>query len=127
SSLAPTICVPGLGNGVTLTLFAGIVAELPSTIAATLELGRQGVLSNGMTLALLSFAVALTALVVVAERARRRVLVGSSQGGQPQWHLQFKLNSAGVMPTVLASWILFLPMALLSSSNWWSGQLGRPL
>ena len=125
--LAGQITARGIGNGVTLILFAGIVAELPSTIAGTLELGRQGVLSNGMILALLAFAVALTAVVVVAERARRRVLVGNSQGatGQPQWQLQFKLNSAGIMPTVLAGWILFLPMAFASS--WWDGQLGRPL
>jgi len=123
--LAGEISARGLGNGVTLILFAGIVAELPSTIAGTLELGRQGVLSNGMILALLAFAVALTALVVVAERARRRVLVGSSHGGQPQWHLQFKLNSAGIMPSVFAAWILSLPMAI--ASTWWSGQLGRPL
>src|SRR5262245_10939619 len=124
--LAGQITARGIGNGVTLILFAGIVAELPSTIADTLELGRQGVLSNGMVLALLAFTVALTALVVVVERARRRMAVGNSgAAGQPQWHLQFKLNSAGIMPTVLAGWILFLPMAIASS--WWSGQLGRPL
>jgi preprotein translocase subunit SecY len=123
--LAGQITARGIGNGVTLILFAGVAAGLPSTVASTLELGRQGVLSEGMILVLLAFAVALTALVVVAERARRKVLVGNSQSGQPQWHLQFKLNSAGIMPTVLAGWILSLPMAI--ASNWWSGQLGRPL
>src|SRR5262245_17319496 len=125
--LAGQITARGIGNGVTLILFAGIVAELPVVLFSIFELGRQGVLSNGMILALLAFAIALTALVVVAERARRRVLVGNSQGaaGQPQWHLQFKLNSAGIMPTVLAGWILFLPMAIASS--WAGGQLGGPL
>jgi preprotein translocase subunit SecY len=125
--LAGQITARGIGNGVTLILFAGIVAELPVVLFSIFELGRQGVLSNGMILALLAFAIALTALVVVAERARRRVLVGNSQGaaGQPQWHLQFKLNSAGIMPTVLAGWILFLPMAIASS--WSGGQLGGPL
>src|SRR5215510_12634025 len=78
--LAGQITARGIGNGVTLILFAGIVAQLPAGIAGVLELGRQGVLSNGMILALLAFAVALTAVVVVAERARRRVLVGNSQG-----------------------------------------------
>src|SRR5215510_4873242 len=73
--LAGQITARGIGNGVTLILFAGIVAELPRTIASTFELGRQGVLSNRMILALLAFAVAFTALFVVAERARRRVLV----------------------------------------------------
>jgi len=125
--LTGQISARGIGNGVTLILFAGIVAGLPSEFVNLLELGRQGVLSNGMVLALLAFAVALTALVVVAERARRRVLIGNSQGaaGQPQWQLQFKLNSAGIMPTVFAGWILALPMAIAAS--WWSGQLGRPL
>src|SRR5262245_17697776 len=133
--LAGQISARGIGNGVTLIFFAGIVAELPSTIATTLELGRQGVLSNGMILTLLAFAVALTALVVVAERARRRVLilypkrqVGNRTlemlEGQSS-HLPLKLNSAGIMPTVFAGWILSLPLAI--ASDWWSGQLGRPL
>jgi preprotein translocase subunit SecY len=124
--LAGQIAARGIGNGVTLVLFAGIVAELPSTIASIIELGRQGALSEGMILALLAFTILFTALVVVAERARRRVLVGGSQGapGQPQWQLQFKLNT-GIMPTVFAGWILALPMAI--ASTWWSGQLGRPL
>ena len=124
--LAGQITARGIGNGVTLILFAGIVSELPSTIGDTLELGRQGVLSNGMILALLAFAVALTALIVVAERARRRVLVHTQAGEvSNRWHLSFKLNSAGIMPTVFAGWILALPMAIAPS--WWSGQLGRPL
>jgi preprotein translocase subunit SecY len=125
--LAGQIAARGIGNGVTLILFAGIVAELPSTFASIIELGRQGTLSDGMILALLAFTISLTALVVVAERARRRVLVGGSQGapGQPQWQLQFKLNSAGIMPTVFAGWILALPMAI--ASTWSSSQLGGPL
>jgi preprotein translocase subunit SecY len=124
--LAGQIAARGIGNGVTLILFAGIVAELPSTFASIIELGRQGVLSNGMVLALLAFAVALTALVVVAERARRRVLVHTQAGEvSNRWHLSFKLNSAGIMPTVFAGWILALPMAI--ASTWWSGQLGGPL
>src|SRR5215467_8183712 len=77
--LAGQITARGLGNGVTLLLFAGVVAGLPSEIGSILELGRQGVLSNGKILALLAYAVALTALIVVSERARRRVLVASSQ------------------------------------------------
>jgi preprotein translocase subunit SecY len=124
--LAGQIAARGIGNGVTLILFAGIVAGLPSEIVSFLELGRQGVLSNGMVLALLAFAVALTALVVVAERARRRVLVHTQAGEvSNRWHLSFKLNSAGIMPTVFAGWILALPMAI--ASTWWSGQLGGPL
>src|SRR5262245_255186 len=127
--LATQITGRGLGNGVTLILFAGIVAELPGSIVGTLELGRQGVLSNGMTLALIAFAVALTALVVVVERARRRVLVGNSQrpGGDPKWRLEFKLNSAGIMPTILASWIFGILAIVGIASGWSSGQFGGPL
>jgi preprotein translocase subunit SecY len=124
--LAGQITARGIGNGVTLILFAGIVAGLPSALASTLELSRQGVLSNGSIVALLGSAIALTALVVVVERARRRLLVHTQAGEvSSRWHLSFKLNSAGVMPTVFAGWILSLPMAI--ASNWWGGQLGRPL
>jgi len=124
--LAGQITARGIGNGVTLILFAGIVAQLPAGIAGVLELGRQGVFSNGMILALFGWTVALTALVVVAERARRRVLLHTQAGEvSNRWQLSFKLNSAGIMPTIFAGWILALPMALASS--WWDGQLGRPL
>jgi preprotein translocase subunit SecY len=124
--LAGQITARGIGNGVTLILFAGIVAQLPAGIAGVFELGRQGVFSSGTILALFGWTIALTALVVVAERARRRVLLHTQVGDvSNRWQLSFKLNSAGIMPTVFAGWILALPMALASS--WWDGQLGRPL
>jgi preprotein translocase subunit SecY len=125
--LAGQITARGIGNGVTLLLFAGIVAELPAGIAGTFELGRQGVLSSGNILALLAWIIALTALVVVVERARRRLLIHSHRvDGHPRWHLPLKLNSAGLMPTVLASWLLFLPMAIAYgvAPGGWGGQLG---
>src|SRR5262249_40184948 len=112
--LAGQITARGLGNGVALILFAGIVVDLPAGIAGTLELGRQGVLSSGNILALLAWTIAMTALIVVVERARRRLLVHSQAGEvSNRWHLPFKLNSAGVMPTVFASWILSLPMMIV--------------
>jgi preprotein translocase subunit SecY len=121
--LAGQITARGLGNGVALILCAGIVVELPAGIAGTLELGRQGVLSSGNILALLAWTIALTALIVVVERARRRLLVHSQAGEvSNRWHLPFKLNSAGVMPTVFASWILSLPMAIaFAVVPQWSG------
>jgi preprotein translocase subunit SecY len=130
--LAGQITARGLGNGVALILCAGIVVELPAGIAGTLELGRQGVLSSGNILALLAWTIALTALIVVVERARRRLVVHSRAGEvSNRWHLPFKLNSAGVMPTVFASWILSLPMAIaFAVVPQWSGgpfRYGGPL
>jgi len=121
--LSGQITARGIGNGVTLILFAGIVTEVPAAIAGILELGRQGVLSNGLLLALLVTTVALTALVVVVERARRRLpgVFQKPQGAQP-WELSVKLNNAGLMPTILASWILSLTMliAYAFSPDWGS-------
>jgi preprotein translocase subunit SecY len=130
--LAGQITARGLGNGVALILFANIVVELPADIAGTLELGRQGVLSSGNILALLAWTIALTALTVVVERARRRLLVHSQAGDvSNRWHLPFKLNSAGVMPTIFASWILSLPMVIVFAvvPEWSDGPLryGGPL
>src|SRR5262245_33856464 len=79
--LSDWITARGLGNGVTLILFAGIVAAVPAEVAGMLELGRRGVLSEGMILALLASAVALTALVVAVERGRRCLPVHTE--GQP--------------------------------------------
>jgi preprotein translocase subunit SecY len=112
--LSEWITARGLGNGVTLILFAGIVAEVPAGIAAILEFGRSGFFSGGMILALLASAVAFTALIVAVERARRRLPIVHIQraGSDPHWHLPFKLNSAGVMPAILASWLLFVPTAI---------------
>jgi preprotein translocase subunit SecY len=112
--LSEWITARGLGNGVTLILFVGLVAEVPAGIAGMLELGRQGVLSGGTLLALVGSAIALTALVVAAERARRRLPVHVQDGeGDPPSHLSFKLNNAGIIPAVLASWVLFLPSAIV--------------
>src|SRR5215510_9424385 len=122
--LIDQVTVRGLGNGVTLILFAGIAAEAPAAIAGMFELARQGVLSKGMMMALVGWGVALTALVVAVERARRHLPLVHIQraGSDPHWHLSLKLNSAGVMPTVLASWILSLPMVLLYAvAPEWSG------
>jgi preprotein translocase subunit SecY len=113
--LSEWITARGLGNGVTLVLFVGIVAEVPAGIAAILEFGRSGFFSDGMILALLGSAFAFTALIVAVERARRRLPIVHIQrpGSDAHWHLSLKLNSAGVIPAVLASWILFVPLAIL--------------
>jgi preprotein translocase subunit SecY len=122
--LSGWITARGLGNGVTLILFVSIVVEVPAGIAGMLELTRQGVLSNGMLMALLGSGVLLTALVVAVERARRRLPIVHIQraGSDPHWRLPLKLNSAGIMPAVLASWILFLPIVIVNGiAPEWSG------
>jgi preprotein translocase subunit SecY len=127
--LSEWITARGLGNGVTLILFVGLVAEVPAGVAGMFELTRQGVLSNGMLMALLGLGAALTALVVVAERGRRRLPVhAQGGGGDPPAYLSFKLNNAGIMPAVLASWVLFLPTAMVFLvAPTWEGQLRGPL
>src|SRR5690349_8468369 len=124
--LSGRITARGLGNGVTLILFAGLVAEVPAEVAGMLELGRRGVLSGGMIVALLASAVALTALVVAVERGRRRLAVHAE--GQPPSYLSFKLNSAGIVPAVLASWVLALLSAIIYALDpLWEAQLRGPL
>lgn len=114
--LARQITTHGVGNGIALVLAAGIVAELPTSIAGMLELGRTGTLSTNFLLALCLLAIALTSLVVHMELARRKLQVSFTprqigtrtiEGGA---QLQLKLNSAGMVPTILASWLLLLPI-----------------
>ena len=141
--LSEQITLRGVGSGIALILALGIVAELPNAIAGALELGRQGLLSFNALLGLVLLAVALTALIVVMELARRRLplefparqigartIAGSSQ-------LSFKLNSAGIMSAIIASWLLLVPTLLIGmaaehgSAQWhaltgWF-EPGRPL
>jgi len=127
--LSEWITARGLGNGVTLILFVGLVAEVPAGIAGIFELGRQGVLSGPTTLALLGSAIAFTALVVAVERARRRLPVHTEGSeGRPPSYLSFKLNNAGIIPAVLASWVLLVPTATIYMvAPAWEGLLRGPL
>ncbi|MFL5044162.1 MAG: preprotein translocase subunit SecY [Xanthobacteraceae bacterium] len=103
----------GIGNGISLIILAGIVAELPSAIAGTLELGRQGALSTGIILAVLVMAVAVIGFIVFMERAQRRLLiqypkrqVGNRMFEGQSSHLPLKLNTSGVIPPIFASSLL---------------------
>jgi preprotein translocase subunit SecY len=116
----------GIGNGISLIILAGIVAELPSAIAGTLELGRQGALSTGLILVVLVMAVAVIAFIVFMERAQRRLLiqypkrqVGNRMFEGQSSHLPLKLNTSGVIPPIFASSLLLLPITL---ANFSSGQ-----
>ena len=116
----------GIGNGISLIILAGIVAELPSAIAGTLELGRQGALSTGLILVVLVMAVAVIGFIVFMERAQRRLLiqypkrqVGNRMFEGQSSHLPLKLNTSGVIPPIFASSLLLLPTTV---ANFNAGQ-----
>jgi len=117
----------GIGNGISLIILAGIVAELPSAIANMLELGRQGALSTGLILVVIVMAVGVIAFIVFMERAQRRLLiqypkrqVGNRMFEGQSSHLPLKLNTSGVIPPIFASSLLLLPTTV---ANFNAGQL----
>jgi preprotein translocase subunit SecY len=125
--LGEQITSRGIGNGISLIILSGIVAELPSAIAGTLELGRQGALSTGLILLVLVMAVAVIAFIVFMERAQRRLLiqypkrqVGNRMFEGQSSHLPLKLNTSGVIPPIFASSLLLLPTTV---ANFNAGQL----
>ncbi len=107
----------GVGNGISLIIFSGIVANLPAALASTLELGRTGVLPALFIVVLIIMSVAVIAFIVFMERAQRRVVVqypkrqvGNKMFGGESSHLPLKLNPAGVIPPIFASSLLLLPV-----------------
>jgi preprotein translocase subunit SecY len=122
--LGEQITQRGIGNGISLIIFAGIVAELPRAIGSTLELGRQGQFNLIELLALASMIIGVIALIVFFERAQRRVTVqypkrqmgNQMQMGQ-QNHIPLKLNTAGVIPPIFASSLLLLPLTIVGFSG----------
>src|SRR5215203_266575 len=127
--LGEQVTARGIGNGISLIILAGIVAELPSAIAGTLELGRQGALSTGIILAVLVMAVVVIAFIVFMERAQRRLLiqypkrqVGNRMFEGQSSHLPLKLNTSGVIPPIFASSLLLLPTTV---ANFNAGQSGE--
>ena len=119
--LGEQITSRGVGNGISLIIFAGIIAELPGALVGMLELGRQGVLSTPIILGVLVMAVAVIAFIVFVERAQRRLLiqyprrqVGNRMFQGDSSHLPLKLNTAGVIPPIFASSLLLIPATLTS-------------
>ncbi len=109
----------GIGNGISLIIFAGIVAGLPSAIGGTLELARTGELSPLLVLALFALAILVTAFVIYVERGQRRITVNYAkrQQGRKMYaaqssHLPLKVNMAGVIPPIFASSIILFPATL---------------
>lgn len=123
--LGEQITERGVGNGISMIIFAGIVAGLPHAVGSTLELGRTGSFSIPMIIALFAAVIAVTYFVVFVERGQRKILVNYAKrqvgnkvyGGQSS-HLPLKLNMAGVIPPIFASSIILFPATL----SGWFGQ-----
>ncbi len=119
--LGEQITQRGIGNGTSLIIMSGIVAQLPTAIASTLELGRQGALSTGLILLVIIMVVVVISFIVFMERAQRRLLiqypkrqVGNRMFEGQSSHLPLKLNTSGVIPPIFASSLLLLPTTLAS-------------
>ena len=135
------ITARGVGNGTSLIIFAGIVANLPHALVTLLELGRTGALSPIFILAFMVIAVAVIAFIVFMERAQRRIVVqypkrqvGTRMFGGDSSHMPLKLNTAGVIPPIFASSILLIPATIagFGSTNdpnswlgWFATELGH--
>ncbi len=118
----------GIGNGISIIIFAGIVAGLPSAIGGTLELVRTGEMNTLSVLFLFAVAIAVTAFVVFVERGQRRITVNYAkrQQGRKMYaaqstHLPLKLNMAGVIPPIFASSIILFPA---TAGQWFGSNAG---
>ncbi len=117
--LGEQITERGLGNGISIIIFAGIAAGLPRAVGGTLELTRTGAFSIPLVLILFAGALLITGLVVFVERGQRKILVNYAKrqvgnkvyGGQSS-HLPLKLNMAGVIPPIFASSIILFPATI---------------
>ncbi len=122
--LGEQITARGIGNGVSMIIYAGIVANLPQAMAQTLELGRTGALSTWFILFVIALTVGVLAICVFFERAQRRILVnypkrqvGNRMYGGEASHMPLKLNTAGVIPPIFASSLLLFPLTLASFTD----------
>jgi preprotein translocase subunit SecY len=137
--LGEQITERGIGNGISIIIFAGIVAGLPKAIGSTLELTRTGAFSIPLVVFLFVMVVLVTALVVFVERGQRKITVNYAKrqvgnkvmGGQTT-HLPLKLNMAGVIPPIFASSIILFPASLAgwfgsSESMYWLKDLSSAI
>ena len=122
--LGEQITARGIGNGISLIIFSGIVAGIPRAIAGTLELGRTGQLSTFLILGVIVMALVVVAFIVFMERAQRRILIqypkrqmGNKVFQGDKSHLPLKLNTAGVIPPIFASSLLLLPITVANFSQ----------
>src|SRR6202044_599910 len=115
------ITARGIGNGISMIIFTGIIANLPNAIGRTLELGRTGVISTPFIFIIIAIVLALIAFIVFMERAQRRIVVqypkrqqGGKMFGGESTHMPLKLNTSGVIPPIFASSILLFPLTIVS-------------
>ncbi len=126
--LGEQITSRGVGNGISLIIFSGIIAEVPSALVGTLELGRTGALSAGLIVAVFVMAVAVIAFIVFIERSVRKILVqypkrqhGNKVFGGDSQYLPLKINVPGVIPPIFASSLLLMPVSIINLTG---GQAG---
>jgi len=117
--LGEQITLRGVGNGISLIIFSGIVAEIPRALASTFELGRTGALSATLIIIIFLLVIFTVLFIVFFERAMRKILinypkrqVGNKVYGGDSSHLPLKINTAGVIPAIFASALLLLPVTL---------------
>jgi preprotein translocase subunit SecY len=122
--LGEQITARGIGNGISLIIFSGIVAEIPGALASTFELGRTGAISSGIIIMVLLVLLLAIYFIVFVERAQRRVLIqypkrqqGNKMYGGESSYLPLKVNTAGVIPAIFASALLLLPITLSNFSS----------
>ncbi len=122
--LGEQITARGIGNGISLIIMAGIVANLPSALASLFELGRTGALSPFFIVAFLFIAAGVVMFIVFIERAQRRIViqypkrqVGNRMFGGDSTHMPLKINTSGVIPPIFASSILLIPATISGFSN----------
>ena len=122
--LGEQITARGIGNGTSMIIYSGIVANLPHAMAQTLELGRTGALSTWFILVIIALIFGVLALCVFCERAQRRILVqypkrqvGNKVYGGEASHMPLKINTSGVIPPIFASSLLLFPLTLASFTN----------
>ncbi len=117
--LGEQITQRGIGNGISLIIFSGIVAEIPRALVTTFELGRTGAISTVMIIFIFLLLIATIMFVVFMERALRKILInypkrqmGNKMYGGESSHLPLKINTAGVIPAIFASALLLLPVTM---------------
>jgi preprotein translocase subunit SecY len=136
--LGEQITARGVGNGTSLIIFAGIVANLPQAMGNLLELGRTGALSPVFILSFMVIGVAVIAFIVFMERAQRRIVVqypkrqvGTRMFGGDSTHMPLKINTSGVIPPIFASSILLVPATIAgfsqNSGSQWLGVISAQL
>jgi preprotein translocase subunit SecY len=139
--LCDQITLRGIGNGIALILCVGIVLELPSGLVGTLDVGHHGFVSGDLLVGLAALTVLLVGFAALMEKARRREVVEFYVGGgapsSRAAYLSFKLNGAGIIPALIASWLMTVPLLFAAYFShrdpaWWNDVVqmfdrGRPL